>query len=318
MAASGDQVHKWDARASAHRAPASHRRRYREQVEEWVPSLMSLQGTDVSELVLADVDMRWCRFTGAHHLDLLHIEGRSPFHEPPTGRYGWLTGQKWPFLRRWTSRRVIAEEHAWRIERGGGKSAGWQVHPQEGGEPVRAEQLAVLYRSLRKALEDSKDEAGAGDFYYGEMEARRATGSPRDKFVLGTYWLLSGYGQRALRAIAGLATLVTILTVLLWGWGLPADSPPQLATGTVTTIPGASQAVILQMSDAPVVPPTPTQRWTADRAGKAVQLALGSVVFRDTAQKLTATGTWTIMVGRFLGPVLLALAVLAIRARIKR
>ncbi|RSD07966.1 pentapeptide repeat-containing protein [Amycolatopsis eburnea] len=53
------------------------------QVESWRemngslddrPVLTSLRGTDVSELALTDVDLRWCRFAGAHHLDKLRIE----------------------------------------------------------------------------------------------------------------------------------------------------------------------------------------------------------------------------------------------------
>ncbi len=47
---------------------------------------------------------------------------------------------------------------------------------------------------------------------------------------------------------------------------------------------------------------------------KAVQLALGSVVFRDAAQNLTPRARGTVMAGRFLGPILLAIAVLAVRA----
>ena len=33
--------------------------------------------------------------------------------------------------------------------------------------------IAGLYRALRKGREDAKDEPGAADFYYGEMEMRR-------------------------------------------------------------------------------------------------------------------------------------------------
>jgi hypothetical protein len=38
--------------------------------------------------------------------------------------------------------------------------------------------LAVLYRQLRKAQEDAKNEPGAADFYYGEMEMRRLAYQP--------------------------------------------------------------------------------------------------------------------------------------------
>ena len=40
-------------------------------------------------------------------------------------------------------------------------------------EPPSPLQIAVVYRALRKGREDSRDEPGAADFYYGEMEMRR-------------------------------------------------------------------------------------------------------------------------------------------------
>jgi hypothetical protein len=142
-----------------------------------------------------------------------------------------------------------------------------------------------LYRSLRKALEDSKNEAGAGDFYYGEMEMRRRSGTTRrtEKLILWAYWLLSGYGQRAGRAVAWLAVLVAVVCVLLFTVGLPG----------------------------PVV-------WTGARIDQALRIGMGAVVFREAGQALTSAGNWTVMVARFAGPVLLALAVLAVRARVKR
>jgi hypothetical protein len=286
-------------------------------VEEWMPLLVSLQGTDTSDLVLNDIDLRWCRFAGAHHLDRLRIEGRSPFHHPPRG---WRVGHAWPPAWRWTRRQVIAEEHAWRLDTSSKKAAGWQQHPA-GDDPagMAPQRLAALYRSLRKALEDSKDEAGAGDFYFGEMEARRHSGNLRDRAVLTGYWLLSGYGQRALRAVVGLGVLVAVITILLLSYGLPSNSVAQSVTGTLQTKPtGQSQTPALQANDPGPVSPASGQRWTVDRAGKALQIALGSVIFRDTSQQLTSIGTWTVMGGRFFGPALLALAILAIRARVKR
>jgi hypothetical protein len=72
------------------------------------------------------------------------------------------------------------------------------------------EELINLYRSLRKAREDSKDEPGAADFYYGEMELRRlADHTPwAERFVLNLYWLVSGYGLRSMRALASLAAVI--------------------------------------------------------------------------------------------------------------
>ncbi|MEV7046029.1 hypothetical protein [Amycolatopsis sp. NPDC051061] len=230
-----------------------------------VAALVSLRGTDVSNLVLVDVDLRWCLFAGAHRLDQLRFEGNCWFDS--------LT-VRWPV----TQRTMLAEEYLerWTMDR----------HPFVADHAmVPVERVAGLYRSLRKALEDSKNEAGAGDFYYGEMEARRRyPGTPwAERKILRAYWLLSGYGQRAGRAIAAMCVLLSMVTVLLFTVGLPA-----------------------------------TQVGTWPRIDQSLRIAMGAVVFRDSGQQLTEAGAWTVMIARFVGPVLLALAVLAVRARVKR
>jgi hypothetical protein len=168
----------------------------------------------------------------------------------------------------------------WPIKSPNDASKSLPPHPGE-----TPERTATLYRSLRKAFEDSKNEAGAGDFYYGEMEMRqRASTTPRaERWILASYWLLSGYGQRAGRALAAIGLLVVAVSVLLLTAGLPGD-----------------------------------HAWTWVRIDQSVRIAMGAVVFRDAGQQLTSAGAWTVMIARFLGPVLLALAVLAVRARVKR
>jgi uncharacterized protein YjbI with pentapeptide repeats len=75
------------------------------------PMIPSLYGTDVSGLVLADVDLRRCRFAGAHHLDRLRLEAGVQFAQSPV---------PWPRLPAWvprpTSRMVLAEEGSWRAK----------------------------------------------------------------------------------------------------------------------------------------------------------------------------------------------------------
>ena len=289
------QVKGWHARNSA----VDHR-----------PVLTSLRGTDVSELALTDVDLRWCRFAGAHHLDKLRIEGDSPFLRPP--RAWWRS-----------PRQVLFEEHPWRASRK--PTSGWlHATPVDRSgdrvEQVGPDRLAALYRSLRKALEDGKNEAGAGDFYLGEQEARRrAKGtSTIERMVLWAYWLVSGYGQRALRALVALAGVVTVVTVVLVICGLPAPAPASQSTTVTYPVSGGGQQTLTTTSDvAPQLPPG-SARWTWDRVDSSARIALGAVVFRDAGQKLTTSGVWTVMVARFVGPILLALAALAVRARVKR
>src|SRR5512132_3081652 len=64
-----------------------------------------------------------------------------------------------------------------------------------------AKRIAGLYRALRKDYEDSKNEPGAADFYYGEMEMRRLASATAwgERVILTLYWLVSGYGLRGMR-----------------------------------------------------------------------------------------------------------------------
>ncbi|WP_370963570.1 pentapeptide repeat-containing protein [Amycolatopsis sp. cg9] len=285
-----------------------------EQIDRWRatgysldhrPVLKSLRGTDVSELALTDVDLRWCRFAGAHHLDKLRIEGDSPFSRPP--RAWWRD-----------ARQVVFEEHPWRARltpKSGWSKAAPFDKARDQGEQVGADRLAALYRSLRKALEDGKNEAGAGDFYYGEQEARRrADGSSlAERKILLAYWLISGYGQRAARAFVALLGVIAVTTVLLVTCGLPAPGPASQST----TITRGSQTTTIVEDPRPQLPAS-NARWTWSRLDASVRIALGAVVFRDASQKLTTAGVWAVMIARFTGPILLALTALAIRARVKR
>lgn len=164
---------------------------------------------------------------------------------------------------------------------------------QEPGE------IAGLYRALRKGREDSRDEPGAADFYYGEMEMRRCarrnlvsngTGSHTDAVprgfaepgILTAYWLISGYGLRAWRALA-------CLTVLTAGFAVAFH-----LIGFTT-------------------PPHPNSYWTSLLYAFRATLSL-----TDDDVKLTAWGRFLQALLRLTGPVLLGLALLALRNRVKR
>ncbi|MFC8862449.1 hypothetical protein [[Kitasatospora] papulosa] len=106
--------------------------------------------------------------------------------------------------------------------------------------------------------------------------------------------------------------LVTV--VLLVGFGLPKDSPKQEAIGTV---PPGGGTVTFEIGKAD--PQNPTgERFTGERFDKAINVTLNSVVFRSSGQDLTTTGTYIEMTSRVTEPVLLGLAVLAVRNRVKR
>jgi hypothetical protein len=229
--------------------------------------------------VIIDTDLASCRFAGAHHLDQLGIEGRCRFGYPPGSTR--MAGA----LSRWTRRQVLAEEQAWR---------GWAPDARPGtgqassnDDPgISAERLAALYRSLRKALEDSKNEPGAADFYYGEMEMRRhAPPTPAaERLVLTSYWALCGYGLRATRALAALAALIITAALIFQHAGFPGRTP-----GYIDSLLCATGSVLsLDLTGAHL--PAVLTRW-----GEALRILL-----------------------RIAGPVCLGLAALALRGRVKR
>jgi hypothetical protein len=279
------------------------------------PRLLSLRRADVAGLTVASVDLRACRFAGAHHLDQLGVGEESSLGYTPKG---W----------RWTTRLTIAEERYWRAHphrdgttlpddhatnavdgRSGaaGRDVDWYGAANRppawlAMEPPSPLQIAVVYRALRKGREDRRDEPGAADFYYGEMEMRRHdrrakareerrvrhyghwTAATTERAVLWLYWLISGYGLRAWRAMAALAVVIGLVGVGFSRVGFDHPHPSQVASWLY-----ALQAAV-------------------SLEGKARQLS----------GQLTLPGELLRVGLRFTGPVLIGLAVLSIRGRVKR
>ncbi|MBZ6142506.1 hypothetical protein KVH06_34215 [Streptomyces olivaceus] len=269
----------------------------------------SLRGVDAAHLVLADLDLSRCLFAGTVHLDQLRLEGACTFDTAPAA----CIWRRWRPVR-FTERRVLAEEHHWRAGRPGAVR-GWNTAVLGAGRTGPL-QLAPVYRALRKAFEDGKHEPGAADFYYGEMEMRRlADDIPRsERGLLTAYWALSGYGLRASRALAWLGAAMLLTIVLLMAVGLAQDTPKQTATGSV---PAGGGKVTFEIDKDDPQSPT-DDRFTGKRFEKALNVTLNSVVFRSSGQDLTTAGTYIEMTSRLTEPVLLGLAVLAVRNRVKR
>ncbi|MFD4393772.1 pentapeptide repeat-containing protein [Kitasatospora sp. NPDC058478] len=283
-----------------------------------VIKLHGIVGVDASHLILCDVDLTNCEVLGAYHLDQLRLEGYCRWAEPPRGL---RRGPLWLPLWRWTRRKTMTEEHRWRA-----RSAikfrrdGWTADAagRRGELTAEPHDLAAVYRQLRKALEDRKDEPGAADFYYGEMEMRRHSARvPRgERVLLHLYWLVSGYGLRASRALTALIVAMTATVVLMMAWGLPTQtsSTEVLPTSAVSAQPSTWT---IRKTD-PLLNEPMSARWTAQRARDAVQVVINSVLFRSSGQDLTPIGTWIEMFSRLTEPTLLGLAALATRSRVKR
>jgi hypothetical protein len=258
----------------------------------WQPRLVSIAGVDSSHLVLSDVDASHCVFRGALHLDGLRFATPCPMDHPPRGL---CAGTIFPFVWWWSDRMTVREERDWRAE--GARPSGWRTKPaaDEFADPTadgkeekpshraEAERLAKIYRALRKGCEDEKNEPGAGDFYYGEMEMRRhGLASASERLLLWLYWVLSGYSLRPLRTLAALAVLWLVSAALLFKTGFAN--------------PG--EFTFLQ----------------------ALQISMASTVNLDVVKNevFSFAGQWLRFPLRILGPLFFGLLLLAIRGRVRR
>ena len=270
--------------------------------------LLSVQRVDVSNLVLRDIDLSRCLFSETHNLSALRIEGPLRFASVPPPCRLHLLGRNIP-LRHWMPRATLVEEHQLRAapaepgqpepgqpEPGQHRRLecpGWNQPAQQLPEWVAkqswpavptltAAALTAVYRDLRGGLEDQKNAPGAADFYYGEMEMRRlARPSLADRFVLWVYWLISGYGLRASRALIAFALAVLAFSIPFWAWGLHHPS-------------GYSTALLQSFESAT------------------------SVLRSPSVGQLSSVGQLLDGVLRLLGGGLLALALFSLRGRIKR
>jgi hypothetical protein len=271
--------------------------------------LTSVNGVDTAHLVLTDIDLSQCRFAGALHLDQVRLEGRCTFASTPAGL-------RWhcQLPVRWSPRRTLAEECQWRYASG---ARGWTAPEGPGPVPGPAV-LGPVYRQLRKSFEDGKNTPDAADFYYGEMEMRRHDRErpQAERLLIRLYWAGSGYGLRASRALGWLLLAMVITVISLTLWGIPAApasarSAAHLATGTTAPLAAPSPVVVGPSESL-------SERLTGKRGEKSLQVTLNSVIFRSAGQDLTTAGTYIEMASRLAEPVLLGLAVLAVRGRVKR
>lgn len=285
-------------------------RRRTERTER--PRLLSLDGTSVDSVALWGVDLRACHFTGAHMLDQLELEDC-----------------RFPQTPGWTGRRAIWEEHRWRDRhrRGvwGDRWYGDANRQRPGawlGDP-QPPQIAKLYRALRKGLEDKKDEPGAADFYYGEMEMRRhsrAEGGLGRRLsqwwegrTVWLYWLLSGYALRPFRSFVALLVVIAISTALFHQYGIgdldrPFGPPANASRGQIARPPPYD------------FPAYPNELREALSGGDiwVYSASTAASIAPTPDARLTSTGRAIRAVERILGPILLGLMLLSIRGRVKR
>jgi uncharacterized protein YjbI with pentapeptide repeats len=282
-----------------------------EQVKNWPsdlsdePCIVSLRRSNVGGLALSNVDLSICRFADAHNLDKLRLEVSPKAFSAVPKRWG----------RARTRRQLLFEECDWRNNYENSLSK--QLFKQkELREPARqkAREVANLYRSLRKGREDNKDEPGAADFYYGEMEMRRkAAPTQAERLILFLYWFFSGYALRAWRALVAFAAVVALFAVLFHIDGFRDPRNPFASANAIGPAVTQPNAKVQDVSLATQVREglTTTDNWVF-AAGAATAIISGPEA------QLTKKGRAYRVVLRIVGPLLLALAVLSVRGRVKR
>jgi hypothetical protein len=276
------------------------------------PALRSLRRVDASLLVLINCNLSRCEFTDANQLDQVRIVGRPRLASTPRG---WVWKVSWPPVGYWTSRQALAEELIWRADEE--VPAGpWRRHADNMDLPRRSfltpARVSALYRQLRKAEEDAKNEPGAADLYYGETEMRRLDrATPRfERLTLTLYWLLSGYGLRAARAFVALLVLLVLGTVGFATMGLANSN--HVKYQPIDQSPAGEPAAYQQVNV-----PGPRPGWTA-ALDQSINSATSLLHAPPSEQLLTPAGRAMEIVLRLLGPLLLGLVVLAVRNRVKR
>jgi hypothetical protein len=109
--------------------------------------------------------------------------------------------------------------------------------------------IEELYRYLKLNHEKEGDQKQAGDFHYGEMEMHRRASPWRRWFPFSwynLYLLLSGYGERPLRALGWLLGLIGAMA-----WGL-SYLGLKIHTGMGT---GVGPAVVYLLQQATLIRP---------------------------------------------------------------
>lgn len=205
-------------------------------------------------------------------------------------------------------RRTIADEWDWRQSRP--RSTGWALPAaMRVADAPSADQVSRIYRDLRRGREAIGDHAGAADLYYGEMEIRRlaARRASIERIVLGTYRLVSGYGLKVARPLLCVVALWFLLAVGFSHGGIGRAQNAGATSAGVTVVTTRSCRVP-RWTWAPCLVTTEGAHVAAE---SIVSLPSGTPV-------LTSQGRTLRLVARLVGPVVLALLVLAIRNRVRR
>ena len=275
--------------------------------------IVDLEGARCDNLQLRAVSLERCLFDTATGLEELR-----------------LTGDAFARKQRWGTRGrvVLAEDPEFTPELVKDKAG--QMPPEAddvlaGRTPATPKRMADRYRGLRSGLEDSKDSAGAAEFYFAEMQMRRraAPWYSFERAVLVAYRFGGGYGVRPLAPALCLLALLLSMTAIA------------TAAGAVRTAPSSTQQLALPARDcrwvrtgASATLRCPETTATLGGSPAAVEKrpgAVGLVVVssalgfnRTLDSRLSPLGQTIVMISRILGAALLAFLILGLRSMVRR
>jgi hypothetical protein len=263
--------------------------------------LLSLVNATLDAPLILDenVSLLHCYMTGATGLQLLQVVGANP---------------QWPVYHR---RRIIADEvlvrrgyYAGTFDNLGSKDGRYGMFGEDRPNPdwyldhsahlridrLKCQSVESTYRQLRASLEESKAAPDAADFYYGEMEMRRSGRhtKPFDRVLLFAYWLAAGYGLRASRAAATYLSIVAVVTLMLVKAQRVFITAPKMVGNDINF------------------------HSYADVFLRVVMRSSVSFFAPVATSGFSAVGVATLLILRLVGPACLALAILALRARVQK
>jgi hypothetical protein len=267
--------------------------------------LRSVQGVDVASLTVIGVNVTKARFAGAQNLNKIRlidtefdkVDGRQRLYEE----------------RCLTDPQTLEPDEA---------------SHQKGLVGSGPDQVAELYRLLRKGREDSSDAPGGNDLYIGEQLMRRRAlkrVDPKDLgvhgrlLILGLYGMVAGFGVRPLRPVAAF----TIVFALAWATALFGNMiAPKVAAQQHEVTPWvvpvvAAGSVSVPAASAQPRPPSPS---VAERSGPAAVYVIRSLLLLPTSGNVETTTEGDALQAalRLLGPLLLGFVALGLRAQVKR
>ncbi|CUQ68250.1 pentapeptide repeat-containing protein [Candidatus Nitrospira inopinata] len=185
----------------------------------------------------------------------------------------------------------------------------------------KAEELAQLskaYRDLKVAYEQDRDYIYASDFHYGEKELRRINPTVPwpTKFQLNLFWMINGYGERALRPVGWFLLVFVIGTFVYW-WNGDLGRRPSAAFA-VSEPHAAVTMPDVASGPSPEIAPIGLLEAAGFSLGTLAFLKPDFLVLKTAAE---GRGNWTWLMIWFqtlAGPALFAMFALAIRNKLKR